>query len=33
MRRGARDIGDYFPAVGVETVTDGTGRALEADRL
>jgi hypothetical protein len=33
MRRGARDIGDYFPAAGVETVTDGTGRALEADRL
>jgi hypothetical protein len=26
-------VPDYFPAVGVETVTDGTGRALEADRL
>jgi hypothetical protein len=33
MRRCPWDIGDRFPAIGVETVTDGTGCALEAGRL
>jgi hypothetical protein len=33
MRRCPRDIGNRFPAIGVETVADGTGRALEAGRL
>jgi hypothetical protein len=33
MRRCPWDIGDRFPAIGVETVTDGTRRAREADRL
>ncbi len=33
MRRCPWDVGDRFPAIGVEAVTDGSGRALEADRL
>jgi hypothetical protein len=33
MRRYPWDIGDRFPAVGVEAVTDGTRRAREADRI
>src|ERR1700727_1137502 len=33
VRRCPRDIGDRFPAIGVEAVTDGARRALEADRL
>ena len=33
MRRCPGDIGDRFPAISVEAVTDGTRSALEADRL
>ena len=33
VRRCPGDIGDRFPAIGVEALTDRTRRALEADRL